>query len=156
MKIVLFDFTRQFGGAPQLAADVTKRLAADNEVEVIDAYNVCQDYIMSLAEANIKTHILLPEAKEFYIGYRNKKLQRLWRGLCQVPSFWLLRRRLIKKVRAINPDVIWTTTDICLLFLGLSFRLRQYPLVRYVCTCFDQHLIRAQNRYENQLLNSCC
>jgi glycosyltransferase involved in cell wall biosynthesis len=147
MKIVLFDFTRQFGGAPQLAADVTKRLAADNEVEVIDAYNVCQDYITSLAKANIKTHILLPEAKEFYIGYRNNKLQRLWRGLCQLPSFWLLQRRLIKKIRAINPDVIWVTGIASLFFSGSSSRLRRYPLVRYVTNCLPAVAIRGWERW---------
>ncbi|MFA5238677.1 MAG: glycosyltransferase [Phycisphaerae bacterium] len=147
MKIVFFDFTRQYGGSRQSAVSLAKRLAVNNEVEVIDAYNVCQDYIASMEEANIKTHILLPEAKEFYIGYKNNKLRRLWRSLYQFPSFWRLQRRLIKKIREINPDVIWTTTDICLLFAGLSFRLRRYPLIRYVCTCLESTHISKRSRW---------
>ena len=144
MKIVLFDFIYHFGGAPQLAADLTKRLSVDNEVEVIDVYGVCQEYIKILAEANIKTRILLPKAKgeEAYIGYKQKKLQRAWRILCRIPSYWLLRRRLIQRVRTINPDVIWTTSNAGLLFSGINFRLRRYPLVRYVCTSLQAAAIR--------------
>lgn len=144
MRIVLFDFIYHFGGASQLAADLCKRLSVDNEVEVIDVYGVCQEYIKTLAEANIKTHILLPKAKdeEAYIGYKKKKLQRAWRILCRIPSYWLLRRRLIQRIRAINPDVIWTTSYMGLIFLSLSFHLRQYPLVIYVCTCLDANALR--------------
>ena len=147
MRIVLFDFVRQWGGAPQLSAGLTKRIAADNEVEVVDVYGVCRPYLTTLAEANIKIHVLLPKAKEAYIGYKNKKLQRVWRAFCQLFSFWLLRRRLIEKIRKINPDVIWTTSIPSLLFLGLSFRLRRYPLVIYVCTCLDSASIRGYRRW---------
>ena len=144
MKIVLFDFIYHFGGASQLAADLCKRLSVDNEVEVIDVHGVCQEYIKALAEANIKTYIVSPKTKdeEAYIGYKQKKLQRAWRILCRIPSYWLLRRRLIQRVRAINPDVIWTTSNAGLLFLGISFPLRRYPLVRYVCGCLEAAAIR--------------
>ena len=149
MKIVLFDFIFHFGGASQLAADLTKRLSVDNEVEVIDVHGVCQEYIKTLAEANIKTHILLPKTKdeEAYIGYKQKKLQRAWRILCRIPSYWLLRSRVIKKIKEIDPDVIWTTSNAGLLFLGSSFCLCRYPLVRYVCTCLGAAAIRGWGRW---------
>lgn len=144
MRIVLFDFIYHFGGASQLAADLCKRLSVDNEVEVIDVYGVCQEYIKTLAEANIKTHILLAKRKheKAYIGYKQKKLQRAWRILCRIPSYWLLRSRVIRKIREIDPDAIWTTSNAGLLFLGISFRLRRYPLVRYVCGCLEAAAIR--------------
>ncbi|MHC4664334.1 MAG: glycosyltransferase family 4 protein [Planctomycetota bacterium] len=139
MKIVFFDFVFHFGGAPQLVADLTKRLSAEHEVQVIDVYGVCQDYIRVLRGANIATHVLLPKTKheEAYIGYKNRMLQRLWRILRRLPSFWLLRRRVIRKIREIDPDVIWTTTNSGLLFAGTCWYLRRYALVRYVCTCLE-------------------
>ena len=149
MKIVLFDFIYHFGGAAQLGADLTKRLAVNNEVEVVDVYGVCQEYIKTLAEANIKTHILLTKTKDekAYIGYKHKKLHRLWRILCKIPSFWLLRRRVIRIISEIGPDVIWTTSNAGLLFLGTNFCLRHYPLVRYVCTCLEAAAIRGWGRW---------
>jgi glycosyltransferase involved in cell wall biosynthesis len=149
MRIVFFDFIFHFGGAPQLMADLTKRLSADHEVQVIDVYGVCQDYIRVLREANITTHVLLPKTKheEAYIGYKNRMLQRLWRILRRLPSFWLLRRRVIRKIREIDPDVIWTTTDAGLLFTGVSLRLRRYPLVKYDCVCLEAGAIRGWHRW---------
>ena len=147
MRILLFDFIRHFGGASQLALDLTKRLAKDNQIEVIDVYGSCSPYMEGLARADIPVHVLLPNAKEVYIGYKNKKLQRLWRLFCQLPSFLLLRNRLIRKVLEIDPDVIWTTGDIGLLFVGSSPRLRKYPLLRYVGSCLDAPQISAWGRF---------
>jgi glycosyltransferase involved in cell wall biosynthesis len=149
MKIVFFDFTFHFGGAPQLVADLTRRLSAEHEVEVIDVYGVCQDFIRVLREENITTHVLLPKTKheEAYIGYKNRMLQRLWRILRRLPSFWLLRRRIIRKIRQIDPDVIWTTTDAGLLFTGVTFQLRRYPLVKYDCVCLEAGAIRWWHRW---------
>ena len=133
MKIVFFDFVIHYGGAPQLAADTAKRLAADNDVEVVDAYGVCQEYVKILKDADIKTHVLVPEAKNVYIGYRGNKARRLWRMVCQIPVFCRLRRRLIRKILEINPDVIWTVTQNALLLLTLSSRLCRYPVATYFC-----------------------
>lgn len=132
MKIVFFDFVTYFGGGPQLAADTAIRLSAEHTVEIIDVYGVCKEYLKAFADAGIKVHIMVPEAKNVYIGYSKKKLIRIWRIVCQLPVLWKLRKRLIKKIRQINPDVIWTDQKQALLLLGLSFRLRHYPFAMEV------------------------
>ena len=147
MKIVFFDFIRHFGGASQLALDVNNRLSAGHEVEVIDVYGVCREYIQAHVEAELKIHVLLTDVKEVYIGYKNRKFLRLWRGLCQLPLFWLLATKLRKKVMEINPDVIWTTSNTGLLLLGLSLGFCRYPLVRYVCTCLEANSIPSWGRW---------
>jgi glycosyltransferase involved in cell wall biosynthesis len=133
MKIVFFDFVTHFGGASQLAADTAKRLAADNHIEVVDVYGVCKEYLKTLKDAGIKTHILVPEAKSVYIGYQHSKARRLLRMICQIPIFWRLRKKMIRKILQINPDVIWTNSANALLFLEFSFRLRRYSAAMYAC-----------------------
>lgn len=147
MKIVLFDFVIHFGGGPQLAVDTTKRLTADNGVEVVDVYGTCKPYLKSLEDAGIKVHIMVPEARNVYIGYSSNKLRRLWRMICQIPVFLRLRKRLIRKILEINPDVLWTNTELGLLFLGFSFRLRHYPLAMEIVNCRDASSYRGAYKW---------
>ncbi|MBN2455219.1 MAG: glycosyltransferase family 4 protein [Sedimentisphaerales bacterium] len=137
MKIVFFDFITKFGGGPQLAADLAKRLSANHDVEVIDAYGICEPYLRTLKEAGIRVHIMVPEADNVYIGYHKQKLRRLWRMICQIIVFLRLRKRLIEKVCEINPDVIWSNGRFALLVLGISFRLRHYPFAMEIIMCPD-------------------
>jgi glycosyltransferase involved in cell wall biosynthesis len=147
MKIVFFDFVIAFGGGPQLAADTAVRLSAEHSVEIIDVYGVCKPYLKVFSQAGIKVHVMVPEAKNVYIGYSKKKLIRLWRILCQLPVLWKLRRRLIRKIREINPDVIWTDQKHALLLLGLSFQLRHYPLTMEVIGGPDVASIRGYGKW---------
>ena len=147
MKIVLFDFVIHFGGGPQLAVDTTKRLAADNNVEVVDVYGTCKPYLKSLEDASIKVHIMVPEARNVYIGYSSNKLRRLWRMIRQISVFLRLRKRLIRKILEINPDVLWTNTELGLLFLGFSFRLRHYPLAMEIVNCRDASSYRGAYKW---------
>ena len=98
MKIVYFDFVVHDGGGPQRAADTAVRLSAEHTVEVVDVYGVCESYLKTLADAGIKVHKMVPEAKNVYIGCADNKLKRLWRILCQLPVLWKLRSRMIKKI----------------------------------------------------------
>jgi glycosyltransferase involved in cell wall biosynthesis len=147
MKIVFFDFVTYFGGGPQLAADTAIRLSAEHDVEIIDVYGVCKQYLKTFADAGIKVHVMIPKAKNVFIGHPNEKLIRLWRILCQLPVLWKLRRRLIKKIQEINPDVIWTDQKQSLLLLGLSFRLRHYPIAMEVIGGPDVASIRGYGKW---------
>ena len=137
MKVVFFDFVIHFGGGPQLAADTVTRLAArpDIDIEVIDAYGACEPYLSRLAEAGVKVHILVPETSRVVIGYQNKRFVRLIRLFHALPDFWRLRRRLIRTVRQIDPDVIWSNSPKGMAFLGTSLSLLRYPLVREYIGC---------------------
>jgi len=149
MRIVFFDTFIHFGGGTQLGADTIKRLAAldDVDIEVIDAYGVCDQYIEKLKEAGIKFSVMLPDVKRVWIGYRNKKLMRLWRMLCQIPTYWRLRRRIIRKICEINPDIIWSNSPTGSLFLGMSFSLLRYPLAREYIGCPDAASIPRYDRW---------
>lgn len=136
MKIIFFDFIFHYGGGTQLAADVCSRVsAAGNDVEVIDVYGVCEEYMKVLAEADIKTNVLMPNSKQTFLGYRNQKLKRMLSLLKRGVEYWKLQRRLAAKIEQIKPDVIFTNSPVGLLFLGLSGSTRKYPVAWYACTC---------------------
>ena len=147
MKIVFFDFVIHFGGAQQLTTDTTKRLAADNEVEVVDVYGVCKEYLKTLKDAGIKTHVLVPEAKSVYVGHQHNKVRRLWRMICQIPIFWRIRRRLTQKVLEINPDVIWINGVKSLSFVSTSWCLRKYPIALCAHGWYRREQIPAYGRW---------
>jgi glycosyltransferase involved in cell wall biosynthesis len=149
MRIVFFDFVIHFGGGPQLAADTVGRLAKVDgiDIQVMDAYGKCQPYLEKLKKAKVKVHIMLPDAKKVWIGYQNNKLIRIWRMLCQVPAFWRLRRKLIRKIRKINPDIMWSNSPKGMLLLGSILALRQYPLAREYIGCLDAALIPRYDRW---------
>ncbi|MFH0982609.1 MAG: glycosyltransferase family 4 protein [Planctomycetota bacterium] len=147
MRIVFFDFILYFGGGSQLAADTAKRLAVEHDVRVVDAYGVCAPYLKMLKEAGIRTHVLVPEVKHFFIGYQGRKLRRIWRMACQTPVFLRVRQRLIREIREIDPDVIWTNSELSLLFLGSSLRLWRYPVAMYVCGCREAAAISRRDRW---------
>ena len=150
MKFVLFDFFIHFGGAPQLAADTTKRLAVDHEVEVVNVYGVCHEYLEELKDAGIRTHVLVPEVKNVVIGYQNNKIRRLGEMIRRIPLFLRLRKRMTQKILKINPDVIWTTSEHALLFLMLSPCLNRYPAVRYDCGYREAAAIGRWQRFVNK------
>jgi glycosyltransferase involved in cell wall biosynthesis len=129
MRIVYLDFPINFGGAPQAMVYLARRLAERHEVHVLDAYGACAAYRQAVAEAGLSYSVLAPEAKRTYIGGRG--LGRLWSALKQLPAFWRLRAQLIRKIRALDPDVILVWSVKPLTFVALSWRLRRYPSVLY-------------------------
>jgi len=148
MKIVFFDFVIHYGGGPQLAADTVVRLAAAPgvEIEVADAYGVCEPYLEKLRRAGVKVHVLLPEARDLWIGYHGNRWRRLVRLAGQVPAMWRLRRRLAEAVRRIGPEVIWSNSPKGSLVLGTIRALRGYPLVREYIGCRAAEAIPAWDR----------
>ena len=126
------------------------RLAADHEVEVINVYGICQEYIDEVENDGIPVHILLQEIKNVIVGYQNNKIRRFLELMRRVPLFLRIRRRLIQKILEIDPDVIWTTADHALLFLMLSPCLRRYPAVKYDCGCRMAESIGRRQRWVNR------
>lgn len=132
MRLAFFDFNINYGGGPQGTVYLAERLSEDNEVHIIDAYGACDLYCDAIKQANINLYILQPDAKKVYIGNKGKPVPRFKSLVKQIPDLWQLRNALAKKVREINPDVIWVNNEKSLVFLATSLRLRKYSLVMYV------------------------
>ena len=147
MKIVFFDFVFYFGGGPQLAVDIAKRLSTDHDVQVIDVSGTCDLYIKALKDAGIKIHILNPRIKNIYAERVTSKFRRLFQVICKIFLFLRLRKKLIKKIHEINPDIIWTNSKAALLLLGLVYRRLHCPLAVEVVTCNNAAFFRGYYKW---------
>ena len=88
MKIVFFDFMLEFGGATQLAVDVARRLMADHDIQIVDAYGACPAYVDALKRADIRTHVLAPEARNIYALGQGMTLEKQdYQGIEQAYEF---------------------------------------------------------------------
>lgn len=130
MRIVYFDFTNNFGGAPQGVVHLAVRLSVRHEVHIIDAYGRCEPYIQAIIEAKLPHHVLQPEAKHIYIG--GSGLGRAASLIKQTPELNSLRLLLASEVLKINPDVIWVMNEKSLMLVALNECLRCYPTAIYI------------------------
>lgn len=129
--IVFFDFVTHFGGAQQCTVLLCSELKKSYEVHVIDAYGFCDKYLKAMSKCGIQPTLLVPGAKYIYIGSKGKPLKRMWSFIKQIPTLLKLHKRIIQKIRQLNPDAIWTNSTKALAFLETSMRLRKYPIVMY-------------------------
>lgn len=130
MRIVYFDFTNNFGGAPQSMVYLAGRLAREHEVHVVDAYGRCSAYQAAVRAAGLPYRVLLPDARWTYIGQAG--LRRLWAFARQLPELLRLRVRAVRAIREIDPDVLWVMNEKSLTVVGTSPGLRRYPIVLFV------------------------
>lgn len=130
-RVVFFDFVTHYGGAQYSTVKLCGQLKQFYDVYVIDAYGRCEKYLEGLSQFDIPIRVLMPDTKDVYIGDTNKPLKRTWSIIRQLPTLWMLCKRLAENVRQIEPDLIWTTSPKALFFLALCPNTRQYPIVMY-------------------------
>jgi glycosyltransferase involved in cell wall biosynthesis len=130
MRLAYFDFTINFGGAPQSMVHLAERLGKRHEVHMVDAYGRCEPYCRAIEQAGLPHHVLLAGARHQYVG--GAGLRRTWSLLRQIPELIRLRRRLVRTLWAIDPDVIWVMNEKSLTFVLSSRRLRRIPIAHAV------------------------
>lgn len=146
-KLAYFDFVTHYGGSQRCTVLLCRELRQFNELQVIDAYGVCRDYIEALGKYNIPTHMLLPDARMVYIGHKGKIFKRTWSLTRQICTLLELRRGLIGQILQINPELIWTNSTKALVFLATSLRLRKYPIVTYAHGWYRESQVPAFRRW---------
>lgn len=135
MKLVYFGVVIHYGGGPQAVVNIARRLSANHEVHIVDAYGACQPYLDDLRKANILVHTLVPENKKVYIGFAHNKVKRFLRIISLIPVYLKLMLRLHQIIQEINPDVAWMNIKTSMLFWALTPGLRRIPVVRSVIEC---------------------
>lgn len=128
MRLAYFNFTINFGGAPQSMLAMAAGLARRHEVHVLDAYGRCEPYLRAVEQAGLPCHVLLPEARHQYIGHRGRA-RRIVSALRQLPELLRLRRRLSRTLRRLDPDLIWVMNSKSLAFVATTGSARRRPLV---------------------------
>jgi len=129
--LVYFDFVTHYGGAQRSTILLCKELAEDNDVYVIDAYGVCQEYVRAFEGSKVKFRKLCSDSKNSYIGSQNKPLLRVLKIFMQIPHLLKLRRRLKSELDRIDCDLIWTNHVKSLFSLYLCGAFQKYPVVMF-------------------------
>ncbi len=131
MKAAFFDFTINFGGAPQGTVSLAGRLGSFSEIHIIDVYGSCAEYIRKIRQSKLLLHILYPEGKRVFIGNQGKPLNRIISIIAQLHDFWKIRKRLKKTLNEIHPDLVWVNNEKSLVFLLGPLLLSKIPIVLY-------------------------
>lgn len=132
MRVAFFDFTINFGGAPQGSVSLAQRIAEQADVHVIDVYGSCPDYVAAVLRSGLRHHVLFPGAQNVYIGYRENPARRILATLGQLKNLCEIRGRLVTLLSDIKPDLVWVNNEKSLVFLlGPALRAR-FATVYYV------------------------
>jgi glycosyltransferase involved in cell wall biosynthesis len=129
--VAVFDFVIDYGGAPAVTVLLARQLTQYYDVHVIDAYGTCAEYLNTLRQAGLQTHVLQPQARHTYFGYCGHPLRRCLRVARQLPALGQLTRRLAGTLRAIAPRLIWVNGPKSLAFLAASGATRRLPVAFY-------------------------
>lgn len=123
MKICFFDFITLVGGATKGTVFLLERLRNKGvDVEVIDGYGSCLEYLADLDDVNIKYTILASNIKKQTIGYSNNKLRRYLEMMFQIPVYCYVFLKLFGAVFKSKPSHIMVNNWKSLFFvLPLKF-----------------------------------
>jgi len=132
MKISFFDFTVNFGGAPQGSLYLMKRLKDRGyQCDVIDVFGVSEQYKARSLEYGLNHSILYSKKTNVTVGHSNKPLLRVLSFLKQTPSFSIVTLRLIEYIRINKPDLVIINNEKSLFFLHIAKLLMDFKILFY-------------------------
>lgn len=132
MKISFFDFTVNFGGAPQGSLYLMRRLQDRGyECSVIDVFGVSEQYKAKSLEYNLNHSVLYSKKTNVTVGHSNKLLLRTLGFLKQTPSFSIITLRLIEYIRIHKPDLVIVNNEKSLFFLHIAKLLMDFKILFY-------------------------
>jgi len=132
MKIYFFDFTVNFGGAPQGSLYLMSRLKdAGYQVGVIDVYGNCKEYSNKAKEYNLDHHILLKKYKKMTIGYNGKPIRRILSILSQSFTYINILVNLRKIISKKKPEIIIVNNEKSLFFLKIIQKIINFKIILY-------------------------
>lgn len=131
MKVVFFDFTINFGGAPQGSVYLAQRLSEYFDVHIIDAFGGCDDYHSAIRKLKIPLHILHPNHRKAYIGNSGQPLKRAVSLIRSIPEMAIVRKRFSEHVGDINPSAIWVNNEKSLAVTASVKKISKIPKILY-------------------------
>lgn len=132
MKIFFFDFTINFGGAPQGSLYLMYRLKKANyDVGIVDAYGIVENYQKKIKEYGLKNYVLCKNSKKTTVGFKNKPLRRYLSILQQSVSLLVILLNLYRLLKKTQPNVIIVNNKKSLFFIKILKSLFDYNIVLY-------------------------
>jgi glycosyltransferase involved in cell wall biosynthesis len=130
-RLLFFDFVTHFGGAQRSTVLLLQHLSRSWDVQVVDAYGVCDDYLQALHQAHLDVRVLQTDAVRCHIGHINHPIRRAVSLIGQIPQLLQLRRQLCAHLAQVKPDVVLTNSYKALALLFLGGGMRQHRIAFY-------------------------
>ena len=130
-RLVFFDFVTHFGGAQQSTVSLGQRLQTHHQLNVLDAYGACGEYLTAWNKIDVATSILQPQAQEVYVGHSHQPFKRAWGLLRQGGHLFKLAQQLKTQLNQLSPDFIWTNSLKGLAVLYSAGAMSRYPVAWY-------------------------
>lgn len=132
MKVFFFDFTINFGGAPQGSLYLMSRLKEEGiNVAIVDVYGRSQPYRDRALSYNLDYFTIHPDAKNISIGYNNKPWLRVLAMLKQSKDFLTILIKLYNFVKKHKPDFFIVNNEKSLFFLKLIKNIFNFKIILY-------------------------
>lgn len=132
MKVYFFDFTINFGGAPQGSLYLMSRLEkAGLEVGVVDVYGQSSEYKDRALQYKLNYFVLHNDTSYVSIGFNNKPLLRAFTILKQSKDLLIVLKKLYKFIKLKKPDVFIVNNEKSLFFLKLLKPLFKFKIILY-------------------------
>lgn len=132
MKVFFFDFTINFGGAPQGSLYLMKRLKDKGiQVGILDVYGYSKAYKERALEYNLDYFTLHPNSKSLSIGYNDKPWLRILAIVKQSKDFLTILKNLYNFIKLKNPDIFIVNNEKSLFFLKLLKAFFNFKIVLY-------------------------
>lgn len=158
MKISFFDFTVNFGGAPQGSLYLMKRLKDRGyECSIIDVFGASEQYKAKSLEYGLNYSVLYSKKTNVTVGHNNKPLLRALGFLKQAPSFSSIILRLVEYIRINKPDLVIVNNEKSLFFLYIARLLINFKILFYfrgegTNTQLSPRLIKAMKTKTNYIV----
>jgi len=130
-RLIFFDFVTHYGGAQRSTVLLLQHLSRSWDVQVLDAYGVCSDYLQALHQARIDVKVLQADATKCHIGHNSHPIKRAVSLAGQIPELLILRKQLCAYLRQVKPDVVLTNSYKALALLFLGGMMQQLRIVFY-------------------------
>lgn len=132
MKVLFFDFTINFGGAPQGSLYLMSRLKDKGiDAAVVDVYGKSQEYRERALLYELDYFVLHPNTKNVSIGFQDKHWLRVLAVFKQSKDFAIILIKLFHLIKRTEPSFFIVNNEKSLFFLKLLKPFFKYKIILY-------------------------
>ncbi len=139
-RLLFCDFVTHYGGAQRSTVYLLSQLTQVFDVQVLDPYGVCQDYVKALAHVRVPLTVMLDHPQSHFIGGASM-IHRGASFIRQLPDLMALNTVIQREVDTIRPDVVLTNSHKTMALLWMSGVAKTVPVAYYARGWYQKHQI---------------
>ncbi len=146
MRAAFLGFVTNFGGATRSTVELAQRLGQDIHVSILDVYGSCGPFRQAVAQAGLDYHVIYPTDQGRVIG-GGGPVGRAVQMVRALPHLIGVRRRTLRLLKRLNPDVVWVNHFKCASLVCLAPQFRSLPVVLYLRGWYTPDMMPAYGRW---------